>query len=67
MKNSTTPGGVKIQLLNLLLFVLFFFAITSAQAQNCSVNAGIDETICVTDQLFLNGSFTEALQNGTDL
>jgi len=67
MKNSTTPGGVKIQLLNLLLFVLFLFAITGAQAQNCSVNAGINETICVTDQLFLNGSFTGPLEDGSVL
>jgi large repetitive protein len=56
MKNSTTPGGVQNQLLNVFLFVLFLFTITEVHAQNCSVNAGVPETICPDEELFLYGN-----------
>jgi gliding motility-associated-like protein len=37
---------------------------TEVNAQNCSVNAGISQTVCANQQLFLQGSYTPPIKTG---
>ncbi len=50
--------------IGLILFSCFG---NRANAQNCSVNAGIPQTVCVNAQLYLHGSYTPPLQNGAQV
>ena len=50
----------------LLLSTLLFLIIGSRlHAQNCSVNAGINTTICLKDTMVLNGTRSGLLGNGS--
>lgn len=44
-----------------LVLVLVY---TEVNAQNCSVNAGIPQTVCANEQLFLQGSYTPPIKTG---
>ena len=48
----------------LILLVILLLTSVKTQAQNCSVNAGIDQTICANEPLFLDGSFTPPIKAG---
>ena len=51
----------------ILLLVWLLGALGQVQGQNCSVNAGIPQTICANQQLFLQGSFTAPLKSGAQV
>ncbi|WP_319479246.1 PKD-like domain-containing protein [uncultured Draconibacterium sp.] len=66
MKNFTLLSKVRSSHLCLVLFSLLI-SVLNTSGQNCSVNAGIDDAICINEQLFLEGSYTEPLQTNADL
>ena len=51
------------------IFFLIFFLFSSGKlsAQNCSVNAGIPQTVCANQKLFLQGSFTPPIKSGVQV
>jgi len=54
------------------LFLIFlFFSLTGlvhqVKGQNCSVNAGIPQTICANQPLILQGAYTAPLKNGAQV
>ena len=66
MKNFTSSRRVHLSYLYLVFFCLSL-SILNVSGQNCSVNAGIDDVICINEQLFLDGSYTEPLQTNVDV
>ncbi|MFL1896293.1 PKD domain-containing protein, partial [Aquimarina sp. 2-A2] len=50
--------------LNHLIFTIFFLVFGYTHAQNCTVNAGLNRTICQNEALVLNGSSSGSVQNG---
>jgi hypothetical protein len=47
-----------------LLFLWMLTGVNQAYGQNCSVNAGVPETICVDEQLFLYGNYSGSVVPG---
>ena len=66
MKNFTSSRRVHLSYLYLVFFCLSL-SILNVSGQNCSVNAGIDDVICINEQLLLDGSYTEPLQTNADV
>jgi len=69
MSTYSLAAKVKLQskiniYLGVFLFVLFSLTNGKASAQNCSVNAGVSQTICANEQLFLQGSYTPPIKSG---
>ncbi|MCX6251815.1 MAG: hypothetical protein NTX61_13815, partial [Bacteroidetes bacterium] len=63
--SSMLRRSVRIgQLLPLLAILVFLTLYTKVQAQNCTVNAGIDQTICENSTLTLHG-VTSGLYTGS--
>ena len=61
-------NGRRFNLFVILLGLnLCILSIQKIEAQNCSVNAGIPQTICANEQLFLQGSFTPPLKGGAQV
>ncbi|WP_248723555.1 gliding motility-associated C-terminal domain-containing protein [Seonamhaeicola sp. ML3] len=48
----------------LLLFVVFLFGHSSLQAQSCTINAGLDQTICVNETFQLDGTTPDTYAAG---
>jgi len=49
---------IRISCKSLLVFVVILYGSLAANAQNCSVNAGVDETICANEEMWLHGNNT---------
>ncbi len=47
-----------------LVLIGLLFIITQINAQNCTVNAGLNQTICQNDSLVLDGSSSGSVQSG---
>ena len=69
MKKPQQNIPVSRTLLSLLFigFIIILGFVQQVQAQNCSVNAGIPQTICANQQLFLQGSYTPPLKSGAQV
>jgi hypothetical protein len=47
---------ISFSILHSSLFFLFLLASISSKAQNCTLNANIDKSICANEELLLEGS-----------
>jgi gliding motility-associated-like protein len=48
--------NLSFSILYSILFLIFMLVSTSGNAQNCTLNANIDQTICANEELLLDGS-----------
>ncbi|PLW98217.1 MAG: hypothetical protein C0593_06210, partial [Marinilabiliales bacterium] len=55
---SKSRFAVQIPFVFVLIAVLLLLNVKNASAQNCTVNAGVPETICANEQMYLDGSKT---------
>ena len=65
--NSKSMTTWLMPILTGIIAIGLFFQSGSLYGQNCSVNAGIPQSICANQQLFLQGSFTEPIKSGVQV
>jgi len=58
---------LKLRSIILLGFIILTILSNPALAQNCSVNAGVPQTICANQSLYLHGNYTDPLQSGAQV
>ena len=56
----------KVWMIGLLFSILFLYS-NGLKSQNCSVNAGVYEEICESEQLFLHGNSSGAFPSGGEV
>jgi gliding motility-associated-like protein len=67
LKIRTPRESFSVKFFSIILFFSLLLFTQQAFSQNCSVNAGIPQTICANQRLYLQGSFTAPLQAGAQV
>ncbi|WP_406683381.1 gliding motility-associated C-terminal domain-containing protein [Seonamhaeicola sp. MEBiC1930] len=64
MANNQVFKKRKISVFLLFPLVMFFFSLNFANAQSCTINAGLDQTICVNEAFQLDGTTPDTYVSG---